>query len=79
VVLPPAGSGDAHALAAGTNTIAEIARQAGCFDHSHFSRTFKQQYGLTPAATGAAPPAENRRRCSDRWADMMNRVLTYAN
>ena len=38
----------AHALAASTNSIAEIALQAGFFDQSHFSRTFKQQYGLTP-------------------------------
>jgi AraC family transcriptional regulator len=38
----------AHALSAGTDSIADIALQAGFFDQSHFSRTFKLHYGLTP-------------------------------
>ena len=38
----------AHALIASTSTIAEIAAQAGFYDQSHFTRTFKRKYGLTP-------------------------------
>jgi len=30
--------------------IAQIALQAGFFDQSHFTRTFKRQLGLTPLA-----------------------------
>jgi AraC family transcriptional regulator len=32
------------------DTIAQIALQAGFFDQSHFTRTFKRQFGLTPLA-----------------------------
>jgi AraC family transcriptional regulator len=32
------------------DTIAQIALQAGFFDQSHFTRTFKSQFGLTPLA-----------------------------
>jgi AraC family transcriptional regulator len=38
----------AHALADSTSTIADIAAQAGFYDQSHFTRTFKRKYGLTP-------------------------------
>jgi AraC family transcriptional regulator len=38
----------AHALADSTSSIADIAAQAGFYDQSHFGRTFKRQYGLTP-------------------------------
>jgi AraC-like DNA-binding protein len=35
-------------LAGSTSTIADIAAQAGFYDQSHFTRTFKRKYGLTP-------------------------------
>jgi AraC family transcriptional regulator len=38
----------AHALAGSTSTIADIAAQSGFYDQSHFTRTFKRKYGLTP-------------------------------
>jgi AraC-like DNA-binding protein len=30
------------------STIADIAAQAGFYDQSHFTRTFKRKFGLTP-------------------------------
>ena len=38
----------AQALAGSTSTIADIAAQTGFYDQSHFTRTFKRKYGLTP-------------------------------
>jgi AraC family transcriptional regulator len=32
------------------DTIAQIALEAGFFDQSHFTRTFRQYFGLTPQA-----------------------------
>ena len=38
----------ARALADSMSTIADIAAQAGFYDQSHFTRTFKRKFGLTP-------------------------------
>ena len=38
----------AERLAASRDSIAQIALQAGFYDQSHFSRTFKRQFGCTP-------------------------------
>ena len=38
----------ARALADSTSTIADIAAQAGFYDQSHFTRTFKRKFSLTP-------------------------------
>jgi AraC family transcriptional regulator len=38
----------ARALADSISTIADIAAQAGFYDQSHFTRTFKRKFGLTP-------------------------------
>jgi AraC family transcriptional regulator len=37
-------------LAATNDAIADIASQSGFYDQSHFTRTFKHHFGLTPAA-----------------------------
>jgi AraC family transcriptional regulator len=37
-------------LADSEDTIAQIASEAGFFDQSHFTRTFRQHFGLTPQA-----------------------------
>jgi AraC-like DNA-binding protein len=39
-------------LADSEDTIAQIASEAGFFDQSHFTRTFRQHFGLTPRPTG---------------------------
>ena len=35
-------------LASSEDTIAQIASEAGFFDQSHFTRTFRRHFGLTP-------------------------------
>jgi AraC family transcriptional regulator len=37
-------------LADSEDTIAQIASEAGFFDQSHFTRTFRRHFGLTPQA-----------------------------
>jgi AraC family transcriptional regulator len=50
----------ARELSGGGASIAEIGLRAGFFDQSHFSRVFRDQTGLTPAAFRTAARAHSR-------------------
>jgi AraC family transcriptional regulator len=50
-------------LAGSSDTIAQIAIEAGFFDQSHFTRAFKQHFGLTPSAYRRAAGPPRRRGC----------------
>ena len=64
----------ADQLRDGGSTVAEIALRAGFYDQSHFTRVFRRQYGVTPAAW-----REGAYRCSATFLKPCQRSTSPTN
>jgi AraC family transcriptional regulator len=49
-------------LTTGSGTVAEVALQSGFADQSHFTRAFKQHFGMTPGKWRRQVPSSRRQR-----------------